>query len=95
MLKNQYEVFSKDPSDIGNIPDFQMHINLTDSLHLHEPYRSIPRKLYDEVKGHIDDILTNQCIQKSHSAYASPMLYVRKNCGGLHLCLHRLPKTQQ
>ena len=95
MLKNQCEVFPKGPSDIGNITDFQMHINLTDSLHLYESFRGIPRKLYDEVKDHIDDILTNQCIQKSHSAYASPMLYVRKNCGGLHLCLHRLPKTQQ
>ena len=35
VLKNQCEVFSKDPSDIGNIPDFQMDINLTDSLPLY------------------------------------------------------------
>ena len=50
MLRNQCKVFSKDPSDIGNISDFQMDINLTDSLPVHESYCSIPRKLYDEVK---------------------------------------------
>ena len=70
--------FSKDPSDIGNIPDFQMDINLTESLPVHESYCLIPRKLYDEVKNHIKDFLTNQWIRKSHSAYASPMVYARK-----------------
>ena len=67
--------FSKDPSDIGNIPDFQMDINLTESLSVHESYCLIPRKLYDEVKN---DFLTNQWIRKSRSAYASPMVYARK-----------------
>ena len=64
-----------------------MDISLTDSLPVHESYRSIPRKLYDEVKNHIDDLLTDQWIRKSHSAYASPMVYVRKKCGGLRLCI--------
>ena len=87
MLRNQCEVFSKDPSDIGNIPNFQMDINLTDSLPVRESYGSIPRKFYDKVKNHIDNLLTNQWIQKSHFAYTSPMVYVRKKCGGLHLCI--------
>ena len=64
MLKNPCEVFSQDPSDIGNIPDFQMDINLTDFLPPHESYCSIPRKLYHEIKNHIDDLLTNQWIRK-------------------------------
>ena len=79
VLRTQCEVFSKDPSNIGNIPNFQLDINLTDSLPIHESYCSIPRQLYDEVKNHIDDLLTNQWIQKSHSAYTSLMVYVRKN----------------
>ena len=49
VLRNQCEIFSKHPSDIGNIPDFQTDINLTDSLPLHESYHSIHRKLYDEI----------------------------------------------
>ena len=78
MLTNQCEVFSKDPGDIGNIPDFQMDINLTDSVPVHESYCSIPRKLDDEVKNHIENLLTNQWIRKSHFAFASLMVYVRK-----------------
>ena len=62
LLRNQCEVFSKDPSDIGNIPNFQLDSNLTDSLPVHESCHSIPRKLYDEVKNHIDDFLTSQWI---------------------------------
>ena len=64
-----------------------MDINLTDSLPVPESYCSIPRKLYDKVKDHIDNLLTNQWIWKSHSAYASPIVYVRKICGGLCLCI--------
>ena len=30
-----WEISLKDPSDIGNILDFQMDINLTDSLPVH------------------------------------------------------------
>ena len=66
VLRNHCEVISKDPSDIGHIPDFQMDIKLTDSLPVHESYHSIHRKLYGEVKNHIDDFLTNQWIRKSH-----------------------------
>ena len=62
LLRNQCEVFSKDPSDIGNIPDFQMDINFTKSLPVHESYRSMPIKLHGEVKNHIDELLTNQWI---------------------------------
>ena len=78
-LRNQCEVFSKDPSDIGNIFDCQMDINFTDSLPVHKFYRSRPRKRYEKVKNHIDDLLTNQWIRKPHSAYATPLVYVRKN----------------
>ena len=60
VLRSQCEVFSKYHSGIGNIPDLQMDINLTDFLPVHEPYRSMPRKLYDELKNHITDLLTNQ-----------------------------------
>ena len=60
VLRNQCEVFSKDPSDIGNIPDFQMDINLT--VPVRESDCSIPRKLYDQVKNHADNVLTNHWI---------------------------------
>ena len=69
VLRNQCKVFLKDPSYISNIPNFQMNINLTDSFPVHGSYSSISRKLYDEVKNHTDDFLTNQWIRNSHCPF--------------------------
>ena len=87
MLTEECDVFSKTDSDIGNITDFQMKINLTDNIPVNIAYRSIPRPLYEEVKNYIDDLLTNGWIKQSYSAYTSPMVCVRKKDGSLRLCI--------
>ena len=50
MLREECDVFSKCESDIGTIREFEMKINLADKVPVKEPYRHIPRNLYDEVK---------------------------------------------
>ena len=77
-LREYEEVFSKGKNDIGFIPDFQMPINLTDNIPISEPYRQIPRLLYEEVKTHINNLLANGWIRQSQSSYCSPMVCVRK-----------------
>ena len=52
---------------------------------VNESYRWIPRKLYEEVKSYIDDLITNKWVKRSNSAYASPMVCVRKKDGSLRL----------
>ena len=79
------DVFSKEKNDIGFIPDFSMPINLVDNVPVSEPYRQIPRMLYDEVKTHISNLLANGWIRQSQSAYSSPMVCVRKKDGSLLL----------
>ena len=79
--------FAKEKNDIGFIPDFQMPINLTDNIPVSEPYRQVPRMLYDEVKTHINDLLANGWIRQSQSSYSSPMVCVRKKDGSLRLCI--------
>ena len=64
-----------------------MEIELTDKIPVNENYRRIPRELYDEVKDHVSNLLANGWIRESTSAYASPMVCVRKKCGGLRLCI--------
>ena len=86
-LLKLHEGFSKQKNDIGFIPDFHMPINLTDNIPISEPYRQIPRLLYDEVKTHINDLLANGWIRQSQSAYSSPMVCVRKKDGSLRLCI--------
>ena len=87
LLLEQCDVFSKNPSDIGDISDFQMEIKLSDQIPINEFYRRISRNLYEEVKNCFDDLITNEWVKQSNSAYASPMVCVRKKDGSLRLCI--------
>ena len=87
VLNEFKDVFSRDESDIGDIKDFDMEINLEDHVPVKEAYRRIPRNLYDEVKNYIDDLVRNGWIRESFSSYSSPIVCVRKKDGGLRMCV--------
>ena len=87
LLYEECEVFAKHDTDIGEIPEFQMDINLTDEIPVNESYRHLPRKLYDDVKTYINDLVINGWVQESASAYASPIVCVRKKDNTLRLCV--------
>ena len=86
-LRKNCEAFFKSETDIGNIKDFLMKINLTDDKPVKEPYCRIPRHLYDEVKHYIEDLITNGWVRESFSAYASPIVCLRKKDGSLRMCV--------
>ena len=87
VLKEEQDIFSKDDADIGDIPTFQMPINLIDSIPVTEAYRRIPPHLYKEMKEYIDDLLTNGWVRESFSSYSSPIVCVRKKDGGMRMCV--------
>ena len=87
VLREECEVFSKCESDIGNIREFERKINLADKVPVKEPYRHIPKNLYDEVKNYISDLLVNGWIRESCSAYASHIVCVRKKDNSLRMCI--------
>ncbi len=87
MLLGEREIFSKFKNDIGHVPEFKVPINLTDNIPVSEPYRAIPRPLYDDVKNHINNMLAHGWVRKSTSPYASPMVCARKPDGSLRLCI--------
>ena len=87
MLHEEADVFSRSKNDIGHIKDFKLKIKLTDDIPVVEPYRRIPPLLYKEVKDHVHNLLANGWIRQSFSEYSSPMVCVRKKCGGLRLCI--------
>ena len=87
MLKEEEEVFAKSKNDIGHIKDFKLKIHLKDEIPVYEPYRKIPKMLYDEVKSHVEDLILNGWVTESFSPYASPMVCARKKGGGLRLCM--------
>ena len=87
LLQEEGEAFSKAKNDIGFAPDFKLDLKLTDEEPFGERYRKIPGPLYQEVRNHINDLLANGWIKHSYSPYSSPMVCVRKKCGGLRLCI--------
>ena len=80
-LTEECDVFSKNESDIGDIRDFQMKINLSDEIPVKEAYRHLPRNLYDEVRNYVNDFLINGWIRESFSTV--PIVCVREKDGSL------------
>ena len=87
LLRDECDLFAKNDTDIGAIPELQMEINLSDEIPVNAAYRHMPRKLYDDVKTYLNDLLINGWIQESKSAYASPIVCVRKKDGSMRLCV--------
>ena len=87
LLFENCDVFARNDTDIGEIPECQMDINLTDEIPVNQAYRHLPRKLYDDVKNYISDLIVNGWVQESSSPYASPIVCVRKKDGSLRLCV--------
>ena len=58
LLSEEKEVFSESKNDIGYLKDLKLKIILTGEIPVSEPYRKIPRHLY-EVKNNINDLLAN------------------------------------
>ena len=85
MLLEEAESFSKTDDDVGRAEELQVDINLTDSVPVQRKYTAIPQPLYAEVKQYVEDLLNRGWIQKSKSAYSSPVVCVRKKDGTLRL----------
>lgn len=87
LLYEECEVFAKSDTDIGDIRDFKMDIHLSDEVQVNQAYRHLPRKLYDDVKIYLNDLIVNGWIQESSSPYASPIVCVRKKDNTLRMCV--------
>ena len=64
-----------------------MNIELTDKTPVRRTWGSVPPSLYQEVKDYIFDLINKGWIRKASSAYASPMVCVRKKDSSLWLCI--------
>ena len=87
LLWEEREVFCCGSDDHGDVPDLEMEINLSDNTLVVVPHRHIPRPLYEEVKNFINDLIANNWVRESKSAYSSPIVCVRKKDQSLRLCI--------
>ncbi|KAI3351186.1 hypothetical protein L3Q82_005611 [Scortum barcoo] len=87
LLEKYSFVFATEDEDLGYADKVQHEIHLTDDVPVTQPYRRIPPTQYSEVREHIGKLLKKGIIQESSSAYASPIVLVRKTDGSLRLCV--------
>lgn len=87
MLREECHSFSRSDSDIGRIDRLQMTISLKDPEPVNRTYMSVPRPLYQEMKGYLHDLIAQGWVRKSNSSYSSPVVCVRKKDGTLRLCI--------
>ena len=73
--------------DVGCISELKMDTKMTSDPTVQKNYLSIPRPLYPEVKGYIEDLLNRGFIRKPTSAFSSSVVCVRKRDGGMILCI--------
>ncbi|KAL6467298.1 hypothetical protein MHYP_G00251020 [Metynnis hypsauchen] len=81
------EIFAVEDDDLGYTDKVRHEIHLTDDIPVSQPYRRIPPTQYREVREHISKLLKKGVIEESTSAYASPVVLVRKSDGNLRLCV--------
>lgn len=87
-LLTQYtDVFALQDEDLGYTDKVKHEINLVDDVPVTQAYRRIPPTQYQEVREHIAQLLKKGVIRESTSAYASPIVLVRKTDNGLRLCV--------
>lgn len=87
LLAEYANVFALGDEDLGFTDRVQHEINLVDDVPVNLPYRRIPPNQYREAKEHIAQLLRKGVIHESSSAYASPVVLVRKADGSIRLCV--------
>lgn len=87
MLFDQSDVFARDDTDIGCIPDLQLRICLNNETPVQKSYNAVPKPLYRKVKEYVQKLLDHGWIRKSTSPYSSPVVCVRKKDKSLRLCV--------
>ena len=85
-LRDESDVFFVSDDDIGDFNTYPMKINLQHSVPLQQTHHPVPKHHYRELKNYIEDLLNNQWIVHSNSAYSSPVVVIKMKDGRLRLC---------
>ena len=86
LIQSFEDIFAKDDINIGNT-HVKHRIDLNDDRPFKQRYRRIPPAMFDEVKEHIQQLLTAGTIRPSHSPWTSNVVLVKKKNGKLRMCI--------
>jgi hypothetical protein len=80
-------VFAKDKDDLGFNDDMKFEINTGEEKPIKSRAYRVPYSQKDNVNSMIDEMLNNKIISKSFSAWASPIVIVKKKDGTDRFCV--------
>ncbi|XP_056016940.1 uncharacterized protein LOC130053607 [Ostrea edulis] len=81
------DIFSKNDEDIGLTARVKHQNELTNPVPFKQRHRKIPLSMIDEVRNHIQQLLTSGVIRRSKSPWASNVVLVRKKNGQLRMSI--------
>ena len=87
LLQRYKDIFSEDGYDIGKTSEVQHSVPLINEVPIKQRSYKCPEKLKSILKEQIQEMLENDIIRPSVSAWASPVLLVRKKNGTYRLCV--------
>ena len=87
VTKEFSDVFAERPPGLPPDRGVGHTINLSDSSPVSKPMYRLSPKEQQEVTRQVKDLLARGLIQPSHSAYSSPVIFVRKKSGELRMCV--------
>ena len=87
LLSKHLNVIGEDESDIGCTPTVTHHIDVQNARPVKQKYRRFATPLREEIQSEVDSLLQRGIIEPSNSAWASPLVPVRKKNGKLRICV--------
>jgi hypothetical protein len=87
LLMKHKDIFGTSETDIGQCNRIKHRIDLIDPTPFKQSHRRIPPSMIDEVRAHLEQLLSCGVIRPSKSPFASPIVLVRKKSGKLRLCV--------
>lgn len=87
LLLEYQDIFSEGDFDIGKTTLVKHHINLSDDTPFKQRHRRIPPAMYEEVRGHLRNLLETGVIRESDSPFVSGFIYFTAQPEDYQRCL--------
>ena len=87
LLIKHANVFSKSKSDLGNCGIIPHRINTGLAPPIRLPPRRVPIAIKDAVDAEVQRLIDTNLVEKSKSAWAFPLVPVRKKDGSIRICI--------
>ncbi|PJE77975.1 hypothetical protein CI610_03096 [invertebrate metagenome] len=87
LIREYEDIFSHGDEDLGCTNLVEHKIELLDDRPFKQRHRKIPPSMYEEVRTHLQQLLSAGVIRHSHSPFASNIVLVRKKDGSLRMCV--------